>query len=447
MKYVSKTNLESALIERKSTLQNDFDRLLKSLPESIKKEDVTWDDFLWAYSVYSSRAFPYRLVDPSAPEDSEVLFPLVDALNHKPNTKITWSRSGDSDTGSMSFVSGQEYQRGAEIYNNYGPKSNEELLTGYGFCFEYNEYDHISLKPNFSQDMNYAIKLNILKNCNISSGNSDEFTYYIHRNNISPEFFKMMRVLVMNSMETACYKDCSNSALLEKVGYRNELSMLSMTLALLKARLFALKSVTLDVSDNIRPWQKYALMYRSGQEDIYNSTIVKVEEMRRQVINCMDQDTKENRIAPNAPFLSILNQEHQFSSLDIDNSPFVSLDMVVITLDNIMKNDAVFSNAISETFEDLEEEGDIVFMLCLIQEKSKEDSKWKSFFEKVSQSGVPSDQDQLELREMYDSMMPDFSRVYPEVFNLDKFDFQSFIWADNIMNNYSIDNPLAVVPL
>lgn len=107
--------------------------------------------------------------------------------------------------------------------------------------------------------------------------------------------------------------------------------------------------------------------------------------MRRQVINCMDQDTKENRIAPNAPFLSILNQEHQFSSLDIDNSPFVSLDMVVITLDNIMKNDALFSNAISEIFEDLEEEGDIAFMLCLIHEKSKEDSKWKSFFEKVSQ--------------------------------------------------------------
>lgn len=64
-----------------------------------------------------------------------------------------------------------------------------------------------------------------------------------------------------------------------------------------------------------------------------------------------------------------------------------------------------------------------------------------------SNSSVPSDQDQVELREMYDSMMPDFSRVYPEVFNLEKFDFQSFIWADNIMNNYSIDNPLAVVPL
>lgn len=42
MKYVSKTNLESALIERKTTLKNDFDRLLRSLPEDIKKEDINW---------------------------------------------------------------------------------------------------------------------------------------------------------------------------------------------------------------------------------------------------------------------------------------------------------------------------------------------------------------------------------------------------------------------
>ncbi|KAG1434641.1 hypothetical protein G6F57_021492 [Rhizopus arrhizus] len=76
--------------------------------------------------MYSSRAFPYKLIDPSSTEESEVLFPLVDALNHKPNTKITWSRSGDSETGSLTFVAGQEYQVGDEIFNNYGPKSNEE---------------------------------------------------------------------------------------------------------------------------------------------------------------------------------------------------------------------------------------------------------------------------------------------------------------------------------
>jgi hypothetical protein len=43
-------------------------------------------------------------------------------LNHKPNTKITWERSGDIETGSLSFVSGQFYPVGHQVFNNYGPK-------------------------------------------------------------------------------------------------------------------------------------------------------------------------------------------------------------------------------------------------------------------------------------------------------------------------------------
>jgi hypothetical protein len=48
----------------------------------------------------------------------------VDALNHKPGTKITWSRDGDIETGSLSFVAGQVFNIGDEIFNNYGPKVN-----------------------------------------------------------------------------------------------------------------------------------------------------------------------------------------------------------------------------------------------------------------------------------------------------------------------------------
>lgn len=70
----------------------------------------------------SSRSFPYRLVDSSAKEGSEAMFPLLDSLNHKPNTKITWS----TNNGSVSFVAGQEFKAGQEVFNNYGPKSNEE---------------------------------------------------------------------------------------------------------------------------------------------------------------------------------------------------------------------------------------------------------------------------------------------------------------------------------
>lgn len=52
-----------------------------------------------------------------------------------------------------------------------------------------------------------------------------------------------------------------------------------------------------------------------------------------------------------------------------------------------------------------------------------------------------------ELQEMYESIVPAFAEAYPEVFNLKEFSFQSFKLADHILNFYSIDSPLVVVPL
>ena len=63
------------------------------------------------------------MIDPSKEDTpSEVLFPLLDALNHKPNTKITWMRSGDEENGTLSFITGQPADQGQQLFNNYGPK-------------------------------------------------------------------------------------------------------------------------------------------------------------------------------------------------------------------------------------------------------------------------------------------------------------------------------------
>lgn len=73
-----------------------------------------------------------------------------------------------------------------------------------------------------------------------------------------------MRVLVMNSMETEHFAFCTDTNLLDFVGYRNEITMISMTLSLLKSKLYALKSVKLG-NELIPYWQKFALMYRAGK--------------------------------------------------------------------------------------------------------------------------------------------------------------------------------------
>jgi hypothetical protein len=73
-----------------------------------------------------------------------------------------------------------------------------------------------------------------------------------------------MRVLVMNDIETEYYAECTDSKLLDFVGYRNELSMIAMTLAFLKIRLQSLKTVNLDNDEHMADCKKFSLMYRKG---------------------------------------------------------------------------------------------------------------------------------------------------------------------------------------
>lgn len=101
----------------------------------------------------------------------------------------------------------------------------------------------------------------------------------------------------------------------------------------------------------------------------------------------MDQDIKEKRIAPQAPFLSIVNPEYHQSTVEIDSgSPYISLDSVLITLKKLLAKDAKLSAAVGDLFEDLQEEEDIIMMLALINERNNDNSEWKPFFDKVTSS-------------------------------------------------------------
>lgn len=82
---------------------------------------------------------------PSADLDFSVLFPAMDAANHHHTSKVDWT----FDPGRFSLAYTQSIEAGQEINNNYGPKANDELLIGYGFCMADNPNDTVllTLKP------------------------------------------------------------------------------------------------------------------------------------------------------------------------------------------------------------------------------------------------------------------------------------------------------------
>ena len=114
-------------------------------------------------------------------------------------------------------------------------------------------------------DPNAQAKLHIIEQANVVSSSKEEpLLNYIHQNNIPSSFYKLMRIMVMNELELSCYLDCTDSSLLDFVGYRNEISMLNTINALLQARLMAIRNFSADTK-HITSWQKYAIMYRQGK--------------------------------------------------------------------------------------------------------------------------------------------------------------------------------------
>lgn len=73
--------------------------------------------------------------------DFPVLFPVIDIPNHAHDAMVDWAF--DPARFSLSLRSGAK--AGGEVFNNYGPKSNDELLLGYGFCLEDNPHDKVLL--------------------------------------------------------------------------------------------------------------------------------------------------------------------------------------------------------------------------------------------------------------------------------------------------------------
>ncbi|KAF3994117.1 hypothetical protein FT663_01617 [Candidozyma haemuli var. vulneris] len=185
------SNLGSSLRENIANLVEEWWSIINILPESIEKpkehfinmkfyyeqkfhtdEELhgyiigegsnfnNWTSFpsyLWASMIFKSRSFPGYLLKDSASakaidyqqEDSAVLLPVIDLLNHNPSSEVFWSVKNDQ----FVFETKSPLKKDEQLFNNYGQKGNEELLLAYGFCIDNNEADSVALKVKVPLEM------------------------------------------------------------------------------------------------------------------------------------------------------------------------------------------------------------------------------------------------------------------------------------------------------
>ncbi|EMC98000.1 hypothetical protein BAUCODRAFT_146595 [Baudoinia panamericana UAMH 10762] len=168
--WLDGTDVLHTMLARREVYAQYYQSGLKVLSESgIDVTLYTWDLFRWAITTFTSRSFTSRVLlpqnrkywpvhrtstngrrqtvlldmshSPAEDLDFSVLFPGLDSGNHDPNAQVDWS----FDANQFSIALVQPIEAGAEVCNNYGPKANDELLMGYGFCIPNNPRDEVLL--------------------------------------------------------------------------------------------------------------------------------------------------------------------------------------------------------------------------------------------------------------------------------------------------------------
>ncbi|CAG8548133.1 4215_t:CDS:2 [Cetraspora pellucida] len=434
MSWLRGTNLGYGIESRKELLRKEFDEIL---------EIVSNDELI-------NGCFPNKLIDPDDTEVKEALFPLIDSFNHKHRQKITWEVH---ERNELRLVAGNYMDSGQQIYNNYGAKSNEELLVGYGFCIPNNPDDWVVIKVNISQDPQCDEKLDFLSSLELS-----ELTHFIKRDYIPLKLLSQLRVLVMNSAELIHFKklqelQCIN--INEPIGYRNELAMLETFSNLLKMKLEVLYGRDEEFigisSARESEIARNCKIYIDGQKEILTSALAIIHSKELIILKAALNDSKFTRI-PTLPFVcNNINIDYNSNNTSFnDINPIILakddlLDLLLITIDKVMKIDKKFSKAINEIFSEelIDSEQDTILILYLIYESQYiEKSEWKLFFEvaiKYDDFYIQEYEEKIqELTELYNELQPLVCNPDVKLFDKDVFSIDKLIWSTCIFEICSV---------
>lgn len=181
-----------------SNLGLEVNNILATLEtQAAYLEKVTLPELIWARTAFTSRAFPPKLKDGSG-ATAPLMVPVIDLFNHRHEHPAKVCR--DLDGGARASIMDEqrddgtqqknivvaandqehelqqpgllppvvlmleeavEFESGSEVFNNYGNKSNEELLLQYGFTVADNKFDrvHLNLSATFEDKDVYESKL------------------------------------------------------------------------------------------------------------------------------------------------------------------------------------------------------------------------------------------------------------------------------------------------
>jgi hypothetical protein len=268
------------------------------------------ESLLWAATIFTSRAFISTHILPGH-ETVPILFPVVDILNHSVSAKVEWDFQPHASF-SLKLLEGDTFTPGQELFNNYAPKQNDELLLGYGFCLEDNPIEQFPLKlafPPMLQEHAQATGLfepgNVPFNMRMDflSKNSNTEQHFLRAqghpfgryDNCIPFFrgippyivhFFFIQTLLSLELEVGDIN-------VQKPGSRITLQILTLLHQAIDQRSQALPLSIQQQPQNDK--QKYAKIYRDGQAKIIHSIRLELQSALDRIRTPKDSTIPSNR--------------------------------------------------------------------------------------------------------------------------------------------------------
>eukprot|EP00747_Dinoflagellata_sp_TGD_P048446 gnl/TRDRNA2_/TRDRNA2_145613_c1_seq6.p1 gnl/TRDRNA2_/TRDRNA2_145613_c1~~gnl/TRDRNA2_/TRDRNA2_145613_c1_seq6.p1 ORF type:complete len:567 (-),score=97.13 gnl/TRDRNA2_/TRDRNA2_145613_c1_seq6:324-2024(-) len=110
-------------------LKQQFQTVSELVPGFAK--NYTLEDFMWARSAISTRAYGWML--PSLPREAKAfMVPVGDLFNHKNPKMLRWLYNETTDA--FEYWAAEEVGVGDELLTSYGMKANTENVLHYGFA-------------------------------------------------------------------------------------------------------------------------------------------------------------------------------------------------------------------------------------------------------------------------------------------------------------------------
>ncbi|KAF9166640.1 hypothetical protein DFQ26_007337 [Actinomortierella ambigua] len=465
--FLRGTNAFHVTQELQERLRKQYETIIHIVGHALSPKDYTWERFLWAETVISSRAFPAHLFG-EANEGEVAIVPLSDMLNHRCRQKATWTKTEMGINMSGSFV-----KAGDQVFNNYGPKDNPD--------------DHVTLKANFSRDPDRDRKRVILERAGISM----ESVHYLGHESIPASLLMTMRVMAMNPYEVEYFygyspmNERSMKDILEFVGFRNEFAMLDLLDLLLGSKIQALQDSDQFLKEPENAAQRFALVYRNGQRRILNKG---TQHLRGLFAVLLSDAQDKSAPAGTAPFLALENarptrtQWPDIAGLETRTMSELKEEAIrtlVVEARSLMvqHNDDIFGEAMMTAFpnhgwgdseygatptnhslhtaseemmeaEDemaiqLEQDAILTSYMIYLRYRPEEEANWPvlNFVRAACKFDYASilDEDMTEdILDLHASLTNVFEAVDEKVFDPKKFSPEMFLWATGVLEVHSI---------